>query len=169
MKTLMLLRHAKSSCDDPSLPDFQRPLAARGRDAAPRMGKAMAKAGLRPDVVLCSGARRAVETWEAVAPNLDCEQVQVDDTLYLATADAMLAWLNQLPDSVESVLLVGHNPGFEELARRLAGDGRKKALKRLRRKYPTGALAVLTFEADNWAGLQDGAGRLDHFIRPKDL
>ncbi|MCI0436165.1 MAG: histidine phosphatase family protein [Gemmatimonadetes bacterium] len=169
MKTVMLLRHAKSSWDDASLPDFQRPLAERGHDAAPRLGEYMANEGLRPDAVLCSGARRAVETWEHIAPLLNVERVQVDDTLYMASGDAVLAWLRNLPDTIGSVLLIGHNPGFEELARRLVGDGRKKALKRMRKKYPTGALAVLTFDGDAWSALGDGGGYLDRFVRPKDV
>jgi len=168
MKTLMLLRHAKSSWDDPALPDFQRPLAKRGRDAARRIGRYMAKAELRPDAVLCSGARRAVETWELIAANFGTERVQVDDTLYMAAPDAILAWLRNLPDEINAVLLVGHNPGFEELARKLAGSGKKKALKRLREKVPTGSLAVLTFDRETWAGLDDGAGFLDQFVRPRD-
>jgi phosphohistidine phosphatase len=169
MKTVMLLRHAKSSWDDAALPDFQRPLADRGREAAPRMGAYMKAEGLIPDAVLCSGARRAVETWELIAPELGSSRVHVDDNLYMASPDSVVTWLRKLQPEIGSVLLIGHNPGFEELATRLAGDGRKKAMKRMRKKYPTGALAIIRFEVDSWSGIVDGSGYLDGFIRPKDL
>jgi phosphohistidine phosphatase len=168
MKTLFLLRHAKSSWAEPALPDFQRPLAERGSAAANLMGRYMKEEGLVPDAVLCSGARRAVETWQTIAPEFGEARVQIDDTLYMASPDAMLSWLKRLPDDVNAVLMVGHNPGFEELAHRLASDGKKKALKRIRKKYPTGALAVIRFEADTWDAVNDGTGFLDRFVRPKD-
>jgi phosphohistidine phosphatase len=169
MKTVYLLRHAKSSWDDNALPDFARPLADRGRTAAPRMGRYMRKQGLLPDAVLCSGARRAVETWNIIAPELGTPRVQIDDDLYMASPDAILAWLRRLQPEIGSVLLIGHNPGFEELAVRLAIDGRKKALERMRTKYPTGTLAVIRFDVDAWPAVTDGAGYLDRFVRPKDL
>jgi len=165
----MLLRHAKSSWDDVALPDFQRPLADRGRDTAPRIGAYMKANDLVPDAVLCSGARRAVETWELIAPALGSSRVHIDDNLYMATPDSIVAWLRKLQSDIGSVLLIGHNPGFEELAMRLAGDGRKKALKRIRRKYPTAAVAIIRFDVEAWPGIGDGAGYLDAFIRPKDL
>jgi phosphohistidine phosphatase len=169
MKYVYLLRHAKSSWDDPSLADFDRPLAPRGRDAAPRIGARMQAQGLLPDAVLTSGARRAQETWELVRPYLDEPQSRVEDNLYGATPEIMFAWLRLLQDEIGSVLLIGHNPGFEELATRLAGGGRKKALKRLRKKYPTATLAVLRFDVDQWSEIAWGGAFLDRFIRPKDL
>ncbi len=169
MKKVLLLRHAKSSWDEEALPDFQRPLAERGRGAAQRMGEYMASKGLVPDGVLCSGARRAVETWELVAPALDSPRVHIDDNLYMASPDAILAWLRRLQSEMKVVLLIGHNPGFEELARRLVGDGKKKALKQLHRKYPTGALAVIRFNVAGWPDIMDAGGYIERFIRPRDL
>jgi len=169
MKTVYLLRHAKSSWDDPDAPDFQRPLADRGRDAAPRMAAFMKDEGLMPDAVLCSGARRAVETWELMAPVMGEPRVHVDDNLYMAEPDAIIAWLKRLQPEIGSVLLIGHNPGFEEVAARLAVDGRKKAMKRMRKKYPTGALAAIRFDVNDWAQVGDGGGYLERFIRPRDL
>jgi phosphohistidine phosphatase len=169
MKRVLLLRHAKSSWDDTALPDFDRPLADRGRDAAPRIGKYMKKEGLVPDAVLASGAKRALETWDLVRPQLGDPQFRVEDNLYMAMPDLIFAWMRILRDDVGSVLLIGHNPGFEELAVRLAGDGRKKALARLRRKYPTGTLAVLRFDVDSWSGIDWGKAYLERFVRPKDL
>jgi phosphohistidine phosphatase len=169
MKTVYLLRHAKSSWDDESLDDFARPLAKRGRTAAPKMGKFMNDEGLVPDAVLCSGAKRAVETWELVGPELGSPRVHIDDNLYMATPDTILGWLQRLQPEIGTVLLIGHNPGFEELARRLAGGGKKKAVRRITKNYPTGALAVIRFEGDTWAGVAQGAGYLERFVRPKDL
>ena len=168
MKTVYLLRHAKSSWDDLDVPDFQRPLSERGREAAPRMAEYMKTEGLVPEAVLCSGAKRATETWELMAPVLGAPRVHVDDNLYMASPDAIVAWLNQLQPEIGSVLLVGHNPGFEEVAARMVADGKKKAMKRMRKKYPTGALAVIQFDVDGWNSVGDGTGYLERFVRPKD-
>jgi phosphohistidine phosphatase len=169
MKHVYLLRHAKSSWDDASLADFDRPLAERGLSAAARMGENMKSQGLVPDAVLTSGAKRALETWDLVRPHLGDPVSRVEDNLYMASADLILSWLRMLPDDVASVLLIGHNPGFEELATRLAGDGKKKALKRMRNKYPTGALAVLRFDRETWSTITWGDAYLERFARPKDL
>lgn len=169
MKTVYLLRHAKSSWDDPSIPDFQRPLSERGRKTAPKMSEYLKEEGLIPDAVLCSGAKRAVETWELIAPSLGSPKLHLDDNLYMAAPEAIIQWLKRLTPEINSVLLIGHNPGFEELAVRFSGDGKKKALKRLRKKYPTGALAVIQFDVDGWPAVGDGAGYLERFVRPKDL
>jgi phosphohistidine phosphatase len=169
MKHVYLLRHAKSSWDDASLADFDRPLAERGVSAAARMGEYMKNEALVPDAVLTSGAKRALETWEGVRPLLGDPVSRVEDNLYMASPDLIFSWLRMLPDEVASVLLVGHNPGFEELALRLAGDGKKKALKRMRKKYPTTALAVLRFDVDQWSGIAWHGAFLERFIRPKDL
>ena len=169
MKSVYLLRHAKSDWDDASLADIDRPLAERGRDAAPRMGQYMKAHQLIPDAVLVSGARRAIETWDLVRPMFDEPRVRIERNLYMTTPDIMLAWLRQLGDDVGAVMLIGHNPGFEELARRLARDGRKKARKRLLRKYPTAGLAVLRFDVAGWTWVEWGGGYLEEFVRPKDL
>lgn len=169
MKNVYLLRHAKSSWEDLSVPDFQRPLAQRGREAAPLVGEYMKDEGLIPDAVLCSGARRAVETWELIAPSLGSPRVNVDDNLYMASPSTIIAWLTRLQPEIESVLLIGHNPGFEEVAERLASNGKNKALKRMRGKFPTGALAVIRFNVDGWSSVAEGTGYLERFVRPKDL
>ena len=169
MKSVYLLRHAKSSWEDIAVPDFQRPLNDRGRDAAPRIGAYMKAEGLIPDAVLCSGATRAVQTWELVAPMLGSPRVHVDDNLYMATPDAIINWLKRLQPEISSVLLIGHNPGFEETAIRLAGDGKRKPMKRLHKKYPTGTLAVLRFDVPGWDAIADGSGYLERLVRPKDV
>lgn len=170
MKRLYLLRHAKSSWDDESLDDFDRPLARRGSDAAPRIGKHMKGQDWIPDVVLCSAARRAVETFERVAPALGIDgAASIDRDLYMADPEQLLQRIQALPDSATAALLIGHNPGHEVLARALAVDGRKKAMKQLRKKFPTGALAVIDLPAEQWSDVAPGTGYLEAFVRPKDL
>lgn len=170
MKTIYLLRHAKSSWDEPYLDDFERPLAPRGLKAAPRMGEYMAREGLIPQRVLCSGARRARETWELVAQSLDREiRVEFIPDIYHGSAGTLKRMIHQLPEEESSVLLVGHNPTFHHLALSLSGSGTDSALRQLQLKYPTGALAILDFQAQRWSGIRDSAGHLRDFIRPKSL
>lgn len=171
MKTIYLLRHAKSDWGDPILDDFDRPLAARGRQAAPRIAAFMRAKGLVPDVVLCSAARRTLETWDYVAPELGDEiPVSIRRSLYHGSPGQLLAALRRLPDEVSSVLLVGHSPGIERLAMQFSGTGSDdKALHRLRGKFPTAALAVIAVDTDAWDDIGQGRGRLTHFVRPKDL
>ena len=170
MKTVYLLRHAKSSWSDPSLSDFDRPLSSRGRKAAPRMGNFMAREGLIPERVLCSAARRALETWEMVSVAVGRTMpVEILRELYLASPGALLARIQALPQEESSVLFIGHNPTHEELAMALAGEGEADALASLERKYPTGALAVLDFSVQGWDQVEERRGYLRAFIRPKAL
>ena len=168
-KTVLLLRHAKSSRDDPEMADFDRPLTGRGRRDAPRMGTWMREAGLKPDLVLCSDARRARETWAGLGPTLNCAApVLYERGLYMASARALCRRLQRLPDKVEAVLVIAHNPGLEEAAQALA-DGTGEPLERLKRKFPTAALARLDFEIAKWEALQPGSGRLSQFTAPGEL
>lgn len=171
MRTLLLLRHAKSSWEDPDLEDFDRPLAPRGTAAAPLMAAYLARKGLQPDQVLCSPARRARQTWSLVARALNANiEVKELQGLYLGPPSRLLEAIRRTPDSAACVLLVGHNPGLEHLAMALAGPRSKpRALARLQSKFPTGALAVIEFEAARWADVDRGQGRLKRFVRPKDL
>jgi phosphohistidine phosphatase len=169
MKTLYMLRHAKSSWSDPSLGDFDRPLNERGRKAAPLMAAHMRKSGYHPDLVLCSTARRALETWDLTAPTLGGEpEVKRLKSLYLAPPSVLLASLRRIPEDYESALLIGHNPGMETLAEQLCGDGKKAALEQLSLKFPTAALAVITVEG-SWESLKPGAGFLRELAVPKTL
>jgi phosphohistidine phosphatase len=130
----------------------------------------MVQRALVPDLVLCSAALRAVETWQAVSAVLGRDvEVDVREDIYHAGPGEILDTIRALPGEVGSVLLVGHNPAFEDLALALAGNGEDEALKELERKYPTGALAVLDFQAQDWDEVREGAGWLRAFIRPKDL
>ncbi len=168
-KTLLLLRHAKSSRNDPDMADFDRPLAKRGRRDAPRIGRWMREAGLEPDLVLCSDAARTRETWSGLAESLhSAVPVLYERGLYMANAKALLHRLHRIAGDVGSVLVIAHNPGLEEAARALA-DGKGEALKRLQRKFPTAALARLDFEIEDWGKLEPGSGRLGLFITPAEL
>lgn len=170
MKRLLLLRHAKSSWDDPTLDDFDRPLAARGRADAPRMGRHLRAQGWIPGRVLCSPARRAVETWQAVAPELgEGPEVELDRTIYMAAPSTLLRRIQAVRTPEDSLMLVGHNPGMEELARRLVGDGRRKDVERLETKYPTCALAVFDVDVETWRDVEWTRATLVDFVRPKDL
>ena len=166
MRRLILLRHAKS--DHPAgMPDRDRPLAERGRAAAPRMGAYLAEAGLRPDHVMISPARRTVETWEAVSGCLGGLAPETVPMIYEAPAPRVLDAIRTAPDSATCLLLVGHNPGIQDLAVELAGRGDRRA--RRATQIPTAAVAVIDFQADSWAGIAWGQGALERFVKPKDL
>lgn len=170
MRKLFLLRHAKSSWDDPILPDFDRPLSTRGRDAAARLATFIDQAGLAPQLALVSSARRARETWAALAPALPEVPTRFEPGLYAAGQTDLLRRLRQIEPSVERVMVVGHNPGLERLADILGGGkGEAIALDRLARKYPTGALAELSLDIPGWEALVPGCGELIRFTRPVDL
>lgn len=169
MKTLYLLRHAKSSWDDPGLADVDRPLSGRGRKAAKAVRRMLGRRGLRPDLVLCSAARRTRETYEVLAPALDSVEAAFESDLYEADADALLDRLRRLPDAAASVLVIGHNPGLERLTWLLIGAAAHgPAHESLRRKFPTAALAVLEYSGRRWRSLAPATCRLVAFVRPGD-
>jgi phosphohistidine phosphatase len=167
MKRLYLLRHAKSSWKDNSLPDHDRPLARRGRRAAKAIARHMREHGIEPELVLCSTARRARETLDRVEPTLGAPTVRVEPDLYAASAPAVLERLRSVPDTVESVMVIAHNPGLHELALELARP--PSAASEVAAKYPTGALATLAFEASSWQELDRGTAELVELVRPRDL
>jgi len=169
VRTLVLLRHLKSAWDDPGVGDHDRPLAPRGVRAGERMRLHVEKAGISPQLVLCSSALRAVQTWESVRDGLpDDVRQEIDDTLYGASSESLLARLNEAPDAVDVLLLVGHNPGIENLALGLAGSGDAGGIERMSEKYPTGGLATLTFEG-SWTDLSWGDAKLAEFVVPREL
>jgi phosphohistidine phosphatase len=161
MKTLMLLRHAKSDWDDASLPDFDRPLAARGKRDAPRVGKALRKRGSLPDLIISSPAVRAKATVEAVIKTAKLDgKLQFDEAIYGASSAELMKVIRRLQDDISCSLLVGHNPGFEDLLERLTGS---------RDRMPTAALACIEFQIDRWEDLEDGKGRLAWLMTPKHV
>jgi len=172
MKELLLLRHAKSSWDDRLARDFDRPLNARGRAAAPMMGDYLAARGRAPDLVLCSSAARARETFALVAGRLRPTPPAIyKDGLYLASPERMLEIIRAAPAGDDRLLVVAHNPGLEELAFILADPARGDAssLKRLRLKYPTAGLAHFACDWSDWREISPGAGALKAFVTPRDL
>jgi phosphohistidine phosphatase len=166
MQTLYLLRHAKSSWDDPTLPDHERPLAPRGRRDAKRIAKHLRRLGLEPELILCSSAARTRETLELLRPAVGASEVIVEEDLYGASSDELLARIRLVPDSVASVMLIGHNPGLEQLALALASAGDE--LEQLAAKFPTAALATLAV-ANSWSRLAPGDATLEAYVVPKQL
>ncbi len=171
MLTLSLFRHAKSSWDDPDADDFDRGLAPRGIDAAPRMGRAIRRLNLAPNLILCSNAIRARATLALALPEmrLDSTEVRYEDALYMAPPEIILDQLASVPRTNEHVMIVGHNPGLHAFALELMGQGDPADMARLASKYPTAALAVLTFDVSRWPDVQTGSGRLEHFLSPRML
>jgi phosphohistidine phosphatase len=158
MKTLFLIRHAKSSWDDPALSDEERPLNDRGRRDAPRMGERLAKRDVKPDLILSSPAVRALSTAEILAKKLDYRRkdIVVTERLYAVDADELLDVIHHLADRVERVMLFGHNPELTELAHRLSGEITH---------MPTCAVAEFTFDAKSWSKigtLKPAEVRLDY-------
>lgn len=170
MRQIFLLRHAKSSWDDPALNDFDRPLNNRGRRNARALAAHFRRANIHPSVILCSAARRTRETYDILSPSLEGIPISFEAELYEAAKHDLLERLRRLHDNLASVLLIGHNPGLERLASALSGgQGKATALARLAEKYPTGTLAVLETDIGHWGTLQDGCCRLTAFVRPADL
>lgn len=159
MKRLHLLRHAKSSWDDPDLLDHERPLTARGRKAASRLAARLERQGVAPDLVLCSSAARARETLERLEPALGEAPILVEDGLYHASAAGLLERISSVPDDVDELLVVGHNPGLADLCLLLARPGGLRA--RVAVDFPTCALATLEADAAaSWAGIAQGGMQL---------
>ena len=174
-RTLVLFRHAKSAW--PDVPDHERPLANRGIRAAPVMGRWLRDAGLVPDLVLCSTARRARETWQFAQAGLAASPpVTFDGRIYAAAPADLLAVIREVPPATGTLLLIGHNPSIEDLALMLvsrpgtAGPDAASPgdLEQMRAKFPTAAIAVLQF-GGTWPGLAPGRARLTAFVTPRDL
>lgn len=170
MKTLYFLRHAKSDWSDSTISDHARPLNARGRRAAAKMGALMQRLGIAPDQVVCSTAVRAQETLERVlsAGGFDWP-VTMERSLYGASADSILRIIRTQDAAHETLMFVGHNPGFEDIVLGLSGsEAHHGDLVRVRRKYPTGAFAAIDFDVDCFTSIGLAKGQLARFIKPKD-
>lgn len=171
MKYVYLLRHAKSSWDDATVSDHERPLNRRGVKACAIMGKRLAALAPAPDLILCSTAVRTRQTLELIRDDAGLDaQALVEQTLYLAPAEVLLGRLRRLDKQTGAVLVIGHNPGLQELAYLLAADDSPgRALERLAAKFPTAGLAELEIDADDWRALAPGRARLRAFTTPKSL
>ena len=168
MKTLTLLRHAKSGWDAPVARDFDRPLNARGHKAARAMGREMKRLGLGFDLILASPATRVTETLTELAQGYGgAVATDFDEHIYLASPETLIEIVRAADDANERLLIVGHNPGMEQLALLLALPSALRDA--IAVKYPTGALAELRFEGPGWRDVAAGTGRLERFIRPRDL
>jgi phosphohistidine phosphatase len=170
MKSLLLMRHAKSSWDDSSLADIDRPLAPRGRDAAIVMAEELVRQGWIPDHVLVSPSQRTRETWAILETRLSTPpEVQFPRQLYEASAASLLEVLRRLPEMARIVLVIGHNPGMEELTKTLSSArSAPTALAVRQRKFPTAAVARFTVEG-KWNGLDSNRATLTNFVPPRNL
>jgi len=161
MKTLILVRHAKASNDDPTRADRDRPLADRGRKEALEMGQRLARRNLKPDRLLSSPALRALTTAQLMADELGRERkdIVIDDRLYASSAQGLLTVIRALDDKFDRAMLFGHNPEFTELAHRLS-----KSIEDM----PTCAVAEFRFDASSWSEVGDVAPEKVTFDTPKD-
>ncbi len=172
MKTLHLLRHAKTIDGLLHGTDHARFLTPRGVGAAKALAEHLTATNFAVDRVFCSTARRARETYELLAPALHGAAVAFRDRLYLVEASDLLEFIHGLPDKAESVLIIGHNPGLHRIAVDLckgAVDGKAEDLTALKEKFPTGALCSLQFDIAQWRNVEAGSGTLTGFLRPKTL
>lgn len=161
MKTLYLMRHAKSSWKDSTLQDFDRPLNGRGREAAPLVGRLVRKRKLRVDLILSSPAARARQTAVLVkeSAGLDAELLY-DERIYEADAARLVEVVAQAGESAEALMLVGHNPGMEELLTLLTGESRS---------MQTATLACISLDVEKWGKAREHSGRLEWLVRPEEL
>ena len=161
MKKLLLLRHAKSSWEDVSLRDFDRPLNERGQRAAPLVGKFMREKKIRPDLVICSPAKRTRETIALVLKAAGTEPLlRYDERIYEASVGQLVEVVSQIEDDKTEVMLVGHNPGFENLLERLTGETIRMS---------TATLARIALNADKWSEAAMMRGQLELFVKAKEL
>jgi phosphohistidine phosphatase len=167
-KTLILFRHAKSSWAD-DVEDHERPLADRGRKVAPIMAKWLAGRGLKPTVALVSTARRTQETWALVAPELGKVTKRDVAEIYEAPAGRILDAIHAVEHSVDSLIIVGHNPGMEDLAGLLMKGHGGRAGASMRKKFPTAAVALLSLPVDDWTEVRSHIADLTDFVTPKSL
>jgi phosphohistidine phosphatase len=171
MKTLALFRHAKSDWHDARARDFDRPLNARGRKGAALMGRHIVRYGKRWDRIIASPAARSAETIEIASKGASALlPINWDRRIYLASSATLLDVLREQDDTLESILVVGHNPSLEDLIFDLVPDASASPLRAVvEEKFPTAAFAVIELEIDRWSDLAEGTGRLIHLTRPRDL
>jgi len=167
MKTLLVLRHAKSAYPE-GVGDHERPLADRGERDAAAAARWLHEHGLRPDLVLCSTATRTRQTWEHLVSHFVAPgpEVRFDARVYEASASRLATLLRETDPAVSSVLLIGHNPGCEDLVLALCDHGDSGALSAVQTKYPTTGLAVMDLDGD-WSALAAGKASLRRFVVPR--
>ena len=169
-RRLFLLRHAKSSWDDASLHDFQRPLSTRGREAAPRIGQFMRHHHYNPDYILCSASLRTRQTLSHLLSDFEHDMhMDIRHDLYECSLQHYWAILQNLPAFATTPLIIGHNPTTAAIASTLIGSGNPEAIAHMDHKFPTAALAVIDCPIDNWHDMEKGIGHLVDFVTPKQL
>ncbi|MCH8347565.1 MAG: histidine phosphatase family protein [Proteobacteria bacterium] len=170
MKTLFLLRHAKSKWGDPGCVDFDRPLNGRGRKAARAIGAYIKDEGLIPDLIISSPSARTRETLELLQKGMARQVfIQYPEILYLASPETILNTIGKAAASAARLMIAGHNPGLHQLALRLAKAGSHEDYAAMEFKFPTAALAEIAFPGEDWANLKEGGGELKRFILPRSL
>lgn len=170
MKRVVLVRHAKSSWDDPEQEDIVRPLNERGRLAAPVIGAWLAERKIEPDLVATSPAARCVQTWDKIKHHLGrAPKPKIEKALYMADPSTMMKVLTNMPDDADTVLVIGHQPGLSSFARKLANGTVPSSCSRSFTKFPTASAAVIEFDTDVWSNAKFGEGEFRNFATPKDL
>ncbi|WP_037493986.1 SixA phosphatase family protein [Sneathiella glossodoripedis] len=172
-KILTLMRHAKSSWEDYSQSDLDRPLAPRGKKAAPKMGQYLYENSLSPDLVICSPAQRTRETLSRLQTAFpDPLPVKYDKMVYSAgMGHGLIPLLHNMSDELQHIMILGHNPAMQELSLALISwtDDQEETRQKILRKFSTGAITSMQFEGDSWSAVNLGKGRLSHFASPKQL
>jgi len=170
MLRLLLFRHAKAERSRPGERDHERALNARGRSDSPRLGAYLVRHKLVPDLAVVSTALRTRETWELASSVMDrAPPAEFSDRIYEATPEAILKVAGKVAPNVHTLMIVGHNPGLQELAVMLVGTGDVELRQRLTEEFPTASLAVIDFALDDWRRLHDGSGRLERLVTPRSL
>lgn len=170
MKRLTILRHAKSSWDEPGLDDFNRPVNERGWKAARRLGRELEARGIDFDLVIASPAARVRETIDGLMEKMKLNvEIRFERPMYLADDRTLLQIVQEIPESADSALLVGHNPGLHRLVVELTRPDSRGLRERAAQKFPTTALARIELPADRWADVKAGSGELAELILPKEL
>lgn len=170
MKKIVILRHAKSSWDNPALDDHDRPLNGRGTSAAPVIGEWLKSRNHLPDAVLCSSSKRTLQTVNgirSVIPRLP--KPEVERALYHASPEELRARLTALPKNVHTVMVVGHQPGLGSLVRKLSNGHEQRRCKRAYEHFPTAAAAVLEIDLEDWSELDFETARFVDFAKPREL
>jgi phosphohistidine phosphatase len=168
MKTLHLLRHAKSSWKDPALDDHERPLSKRGRETAKMIGAYLRREKIRPDIVVCSTAVRARQTLAPISKEIKPSKVVLKKGIYAVPQQKLWKHISTLPENADCVLLIGHNPALHDLALALATPKSRARLPSIEAKFPTGAMATFRFDG-TWKGLRPNGAALSAFTCPKDI
>jgi phosphohistidine phosphatase len=170
MKTLYLMRHAKAGWDDPQQRDFDRPLTPRGEAAAVLMGRFLRAQSISVDVLLASPAVRNAMTWDRLESSWKSSLAPIfEQSIYMATVDTLLGLVQASPRSAKAMMLLGHNPGMEDLSFKLIGDGDEGGIDLLDHGFTTAAIAELSFDVADWSDITAKSATLQRFITPRSL